>query len=251
MVGEPEQFFYGSLTSITLMLSKKIIYYVYSPISTVCSCEQGYDGNPEVQCTHIGCRSDDECSTTHSCINRQCVPACASDTCGPQTECYGINHNPVCECLPGYSGNPKLGCNVIGCKSDSECPSEKACINQKCENPCEQQPCITKEICRAYNHKAECSCPPGTISGLYGACMQLDAVCRDDSDCPSQTACINSECINPCNATQPCGVNAECKVLDTVPVRTMICVCIEGYQGNAAVQCDRSMLYEFISHFIQ
>lgn len=34
-------------------------------------------------------------------------------------------------------------------------------------------------------------------------------------------------------------VNAECKVLDTLPVRTMICVCIEGYQGNAAVQCDK------------
>lgn len=38
----------------------------------------------------------------------------------------------------------------------------------------------------------------------------------------------------------PFAVNSECKVLDTVPVRTMICICVEGYQGNAAVQCDRS-----------
>lgn len=35
-------------------------------------------------------------------------------------------------------------------------------------------------------------------------------------------------------------VNAECRILDTTPVRTMVCVCIEGYQGNAAIQCDLS-----------
>lgn len=37
-------------------------------------------------------------------------------------------------------------------------------------------------------------------------------------------------------------VNAECKVLNTLPVRTMVCVCIEGYQGNAAVQCDKGRI---------
>lgn len=33
-----------------------------------------------------------------------------------------------------------------------------------------------------------------------------------------------------------------CKVLDTLPVRTMICECLPGYQGNAAVQCDKMAL---------
>lgn len=246
----------------------------------ICSCEQGYDGQPEIQCTHIGCRSDDECSTTHACINRQCVPACAADgsSCGERAECYGINHNAVCECRPGFTGNPKVGCNVIGCRADTECPTDKACINNKCESPCEQVSiCERNEICRVYNHKPECSCPPGTISESDGTCRTYDVLCRDDSECPSQTACINSECINPCNATQPCGgknfdkkktisekshkicililifsiflVNAECKVLDTVPVRTMVCVCIEGYQGNAAVQCDLSKFFRYLVFF--
>lgn len=44
-------------------------------------------------------------------------------------------------------------------------------------------------------------------------------------------------------------VNAECRVLDTVPVRTMVCVCIEGYQGNAAVQCDLSKFFFLSSNF--
>lgn len=174
----------------------------------ICSCEQGYDGQPEIQCTHIGCRSDDECSTTHSCINRQCVPACAADgsTCGERAECYGINHNAVCECRPGFTGNPKIGCNIIGCTSDNECPTDKACINTRCENPCEQvQVCERNEICRAYNHKPQCSCPPGTISEADGTCKLYEPLCRDDTECPSQHACINSQCINPCNVTQPCG----------------------------------------------
>lgn len=214
----------------------------------VCSCQQGYDGNPEIQCIKIGCTSDSECSKTHSCINRQCVPACSADRdqCGERAECYGINHRAVCECLPGYSGDPRIACVLLGCRSDDECPSDKACINTKCENPCEKTAvCAKNEICRVYNHRPECACPPGFVSDLKRGCIQLDEICQYDGDCPSQTACIRGQCVNPCNATQPCGVNAECKVLDTVPVRTMVCICIPGYQGNAAVQCDKRKLSLF------
>jgi hypothetical protein len=70
--------------------------------------------------------------------------------------------------------------------------------------------------------------------------------CKEDYECPSQTACIAGECVNPCNATAPCGTNANCRVLDTLPVRTMICECLPGYQGNAAVHCKKSKLYMLI-----
>jgi len=70
--------------------------------------------------------------------------------------------------------------------------------------------------------------------------------CKEDYECPSQTACIGGECVNPCNATAPCGTNANCRVLDTLPVRTMICECLPGYQGNAAVHCKKSKLYMLI-----
>ncbi|KAG8317254.1 hypothetical protein J6590_031385 [Homalodisca vitripennis] len=68
--------------------------------------------------------------------------------------------------------------------------------------------------------------------------FDLEITCVSDSDCPSQTACINSECVNPCNATEPCGVNTRCQVFDTPVWRTMVCECLPGYQGNAAVRCD-------------
>lgn len=68
----------------------------------------------------------------------------------------------------------------------------------------------------------------------------VEVVCVTDSDCPSQTACINSQCVNPCDSTQPCGVNTRCQVFDTPVWRTMVCECLPGYQGNAAVRCDLS-----------
>ena len=53
--------------------------------------------------------------------------------------------------------------------------------------------------------------------------------CIQDADCPvTTTICLRNHCDNPCLVSQPCGINAECKVLDTRPVRTMTCVCLEG-----------------------
>lgn len=63
--------------------------------------------------------------------------------------------------------------------------------------------------------------------------------CRSDGECPSQTACINGDCIDPCGL-DPCGENTECRVVDTVPVRTIACECLPGYQGDAAEKCVES-----------
>lgn len=207
----------------------------------MCSCKQGFDGNPEIECIKIECRVDDDCSSQHSCLNRQCVPVCSLDSCGRQAECYAQNHRAICECLPGYEGDPRATCRLLGCRADSDCPLDKACINQKCENPCENQAiCAQNELCQVYQHRPECACPPPFEADPIRGCVLRDERCRTDGECPSQTACIQGECVNPCNVTEPCGVNSMCKVLDTLPVRTMICECLPGYQGNAAVQCDKS-----------
>lgn len=216
----------------------------------ICTCKQGFDGNPSIGCIKVECRSNDECSGQHSCVNRQCIPVCATDrlVCGEKAVCYGANHRAICECPPGLSGNPRTSCIKVGCRADSECPNSKACINSKCENPCaEANPCDNSGECKVYNHIVECACPPGTVSDGKTGCLKIEETCRRDSDCPSHFACIGGDCVNPCNSTEPCGVNAACRVIDTQPVRTMVCECLPGYQGNAAVQCDKSNIFKIFS----
>lgn len=59
-----------------------------------------------------------------------------------------------------------------------------------------------------------------------------------DADCSSKLACFSGECKNPCVKTKPCGLNAECLVVDTLPLRTMSCVCLPGFVGDADTACQ-------------
>lgn len=211
----------------------------------ICSCISGYDGNPDIECNPlIECKSNSQCSDTHMCIQNICVPACSSVVapCANDTECYGIDHQAVCKCSPGFAGNPRLSCTLLGCRSNSDCPTNKACINKRCENPCVKNPCTGQTLCSVYNHVVECSCPPGYAGNINDGCEKINRKCIHDYECPSETACFNGECINPCVKIAPCGVNAQCNVLDTKPVRTMICECIPGYRGNAVIRCDKTRI---------
>ena len=57
--------------------------------------------------------------------------------------------------------------------------------------------------------------------------------CVVNSDCPSDKACINRKCQDPCPGL--CGVNAYCNVRNHVP----ICICNQGYIGDPFSQCYR------------
>lgn len=208
----------------------------------ICACKPEFEGNPELECRPVGCRNNDDCSPQHSCINRQCVPVCLEDNkpCGDNATCYGNHHRAICECLPGRIGNPRVACVLVGCRSDSECPATTACINNECKNPCvEANPCEAPAECKTFRHITECVCPPGTVSDGKTGCSKPETGCTYDRDCQSGFACIGTECVNPCLSTEPCGTNTVCKVVDTEPVRTMLCECLPGYHGNAAVKCDK------------
>lgn len=61
--------------------------------------------------------------------------------------------------------------------------------------------------------------------------------CTSDGECPSKHACFNGDCVNPCTVIKPCGINAQCLVVDSLPLRTMTCQCLPGYFGNPNVEC--------------
>ena len=207
----------------------------------VCSCRQGYEGNANIACHAIGCRGNSECPSHQACINSECVNPClVRNDCGLNAECYVRDHNSFCRCLPGYEGDPQGRCLIAGCKDNDACPDHQACINRQCVNPCLfDRPCAPSAECEVFRHRAECRCPPGYVGSPLIACVpEPRRECERDADCASRLACMNGRCVNPCAADEPCGDDVECRVIDSTPVRSMTCVCPDGYVGGPDRTCQ-------------
>ena len=181
-----------------------------------------------------------------------------SNPCGPNAECTtGPLNNPVCVCRPGFYGDAQSqrGCGPE-CTTNSECPSDKACINQKCRDPCPGA-CGINAACKVTEHNPVCTCVPGYAGNPYQNCAPIvvspvitpegpappkpypqtpeiptyKPECVLNTDCPSNLACINQKCVNPCPGV--CGINAVCKVSNHNP----ICSCVQGYIGDPTREC--------------
>lgn len=232
--------------------------------SPFCRCLDRHTGNPFVSCQPII-----EPPTPRP--RQPCQPS----PCGPYAECREINETPSCTCLPNYSGTPP-NCRPE-CVTSSECPTQQACIQQKCLDPCPGL-CGQSALCRVLSHTPSCYCPEGMEGDPFVQCVekrvqQLDQLdpcnpspcgvnarctsrqdagscqclegyfgnpyesCRPecvlDSDCPSNRACQQQQCQDPCPGT--CGVNAICNVLNHVPS----CSCLTGYTGDPYRSCQQ------------
>lgn len=77
----------------------------------------------------------------------------------------------------------------------------------------------------------------------------VKAGCTSDGECPSKHACFNGECVNPCTTIKPCGINAQCLVVDSLPLRTMTCQCLPGYFGNPNVECRSGRRLNFCASY--
>lgn len=159
------------------------------------------------------CQYNEDCPPDKLCdrLNRRCINPCQEDSCGENAECFAVNHGIECRCLSGYSGHPYVECRKeLGCRSDSECNIDAACINGKCQSPCK---CGKYAICDVTNHVAICKCPPGYSGDPSIACN------------PPTNPCVPS----------PCGSNALCELDRGNP----ICYCPKGLTGNPFRNCSK------------
>lgn len=97
-------------------------------------------------------------------------------------------------------------------------------------HPCQPTPCGTNAVCQEYNGAGACSCIPEFHGDPYIECRPE---CILNSECPSNRACINSKCVDPCPGT--CGYNAECQIVNHSP----LCTCYAGYIGNPMTGCHQ------------
>lgn len=57
------------------------------------------------------CTKNDDCAPEQSCVNQRCVSPCTlGDSCGRGSFCHTQNHQPVCRCPNGYTGDPRIAC---------------------------------------------------------------------------------------------------------------------------------------------
>lgn len=80
---------------------------------------------------------------------------CTPSPCGPNSLCKMSNNQAVCTCQPEYIGTPP-NCRPE-CLVSSDCAQQQACINKKCQNPCEDVCGINTE-CKVINHSPICTC---------------------------------------------------------------------------------------------
>lgn len=93
---------------------------------------------------------------------------CNPTPCGPYTTCQVVAERAVCFCLPGYFGNPDVGCETE-CTVSSDCPPSKACVNFECIDPCVGT-CGSRAICSVVSHNPLCSCEVGFTGDPLVAC---------------------------------------------------------------------------------
>ena len=146
--------------------------------------------------------------------------------------------------------NKTLLCKILvpieepGCKGDVECPSKQACINKECVNPCTAiSPCAPHASCIVHNtlplRTMTCICDEGYTGRGDQFCTEIEEIvaeCTRDNDCPSQQACRNERCVNPCTSGNQCGELAICSPVD----HQAKCTCQVGYEGDPYRQCKKS-----------
>lgn len=95
-------------------------------------------------------------------------------------------------------------------------------------DPCVPSPCGSNAQCRNVNGVAACSC----IDNYIGQPPNCRPECSINAECPSDKACINNKCNDPCPGS--CGTFALCSVFNHVPM----CTCLQGYTGDPFTQCN-------------
>lgn len=125
-----------------------------------CFCIAGYTGDPFSFCQlPLPVSVEDNISP--------CVPS----PCGANAQCREQNRAGACTCFQDYIGNPYEGCRPE-CVLNSDCSSNKACVNNKCKDPCPGT-CGQNANCQVVNHLPSCNCISGFTGDPFRFCNQI------------------------------------------------------------------------------
>lgn len=158
------------------------------------------------------------------------INVCQPSPCGANAICKERNGAGSCSCLPEYYGDPYSGCKPE-CVLNTDCPKTKACVNNKCVDPCPGV-CGLNAECSVINHSPSCSCIPGLTGDPLRACHE-----PPPSKIPNLTKItiqsieyyftVIRDPINVCSPS-PCGPYSVCREVNGHAV----CSCQSDYIGS-------------------
>ncbi|RXG61182.1 hypothetical protein Avbf_05571 [Armadillidium vulgare] len=182
----------------------------------------------------VSCASNDDCDSSHSCVNKLCYEACSLGICGENSECVIKSHRPVCICPPGMTGDPQSGCYKIDIeklstvKPDIEIvPHDPVQIEPISAESAEVLPPVEIHPTTARPEKIP-SRPPKVPTP-----PPIKILCARNDECPYDASCVNKLCMDVCFEGF-CGEEAECKTINHRP----LCVCPHGTTGNPTIKCQ-------------
>lgn len=160
---------------------------------------------------------------------------CHPSPCGPNANCRVFESRPVCSCIANYIGRPP-SCRPE-CTVNSECPSNKACINERCRDPCPGS-CGFNAECYVHAHTPRCGCSDGYTGDPFSGCNKivprkiLNLFTQPTSHSNLVKLTVIEAPTNPCNPS-PCGANAICKERNGAGS----CACVPEYFGDPYIEC--------------
>lgn len=142
----------------------------------ICTCINGYIGDPFVTC-HLAPVQRKILYLPVYLIKPRYIttfiedepPAdpCNPSPCGSNAVCK----DGICSCSPNYHGDPYTGCRPE-CVLSNDCPRDKACIRNKCVDPCPGT-CGHNAVCTVLNHIPICSCNQGSTGNAFVLCSPI------------------------------------------------------------------------------
>lgn len=140
----------------------------------ICNCPADFTGNSFISChpkpRKLSQNCIEKCNT--NIYNLAPVPIekddpCNPSPCGPNAICK----DGICSCTPEYRGDPFIGCRPE-CVLSNDCPKDRACIRNKCIDPCPGT-CGQNAECLVVNHIPMCSCITGYTGNAFVWCSLI------------------------------------------------------------------------------
>ena len=186
-----------------------------------CSCHSGFINKPPF--CRPECVVPSDCPPLLACLKNRCVDPCRG-TCGVQAQCQVINHNPICSCLPDFTGDPFIRCTPAPI-------------------PVTPRPPVIAPVTGPPTPATPPSLPPIAETTPFSIDQPIRPQTGEPSITPKPIGKVPQPPAPPYNPCfpNPCGGNALCHQQGNQHV----CECLSGYYGNPDLGCGPECVLNF------